>query len=276
MFKRFLSLIVLIAAIFTMNSCSKYQRLLKGTDYDAKYNAAVKYYEKKDYYRCLQLLEELIVIFRGTGKGEDVYYYYAKCNYATRDYTAAAYHFENFIKTFPSSPRAEECAFLVAYCYYLDSPSSSLDQENTILAIEQFQLFINHYPQSEKVAESNKLMDELLLKIETKAFNNAKTFYYIEEYKAAVASLNNVIRDYPGTVYKEECLYLILKSYYLYAQKSIEEKKLERYKSALEAYQALKESFPESAYLRQVESTRLAVVREMKELEGYPKTGKNN
>lgn len=276
MFRKFLSILLLITVVITISSCSKYQRLLKGSDYDAKYNAAVKYYEKKDYYRCLQLLEELIVIFRGTGKGEDVYYYYAKCNYATRDYVAAAYHFENFIKTFPSSPRAEECAFLVAYCYYLDSPQSSLDQENTVLAIEQFQLFINHYPQSEKVAESNKLMDELLLKIETKAFNNAKTFYYIEEYKAAVASLNNVIRDYPGTIHKEECLYLILKSYYLYAHKSIEEKKLERYKSALEAYQALKESFPESVYLRQVESTRLAVMREMMQLEENSKVNKNN
>ena len=276
MFKKCLSILLLLAAVLTISSCSKYQRLLKGSDYDGKYNAAVKYYEKKDYYRCLQLLEELIVIFRGTGKGEDVYYYYAKSNYATRDYVAAAYHFENFIKTFPSSPRAEECAFLVAYCYYLDSPQSSLDQENTFLAIEQFQLFINHYPQSEKVAESNKIMDELLHKIETKAFNNAKTFYYIEEYKAAVASLNNVIRDYPGTTHKEECLYLILKSYYLYAQKSVEEKKLERYKSALEAYQALKESFPNSAYFKQVESTRLSVLKEMKGLESSPKASINN
>lgn len=276
MFKKCFGIFLIAISVFAFNSCSKYQRLLKGTDYEGKYAAAVKYYEKKDYYRSLQLLEELIVIFRGTGKGEDIYYYYAKCNYGNRDYVAAAYHFENFIKTFPSSPRAEECAYMVAYCYYLDSPISSLDQENTYAAIDQFQLFINHYPQSDKVAESNKLMDELQHKIETKAFNNAKTFYYIEDYKAAVASLNNVIRDYPGTVHKEECLFLILKSYYLYAQKSVEEKKMDRYKSALEAYQALKEAYPSSTYSRQVEFTYASVLREIAQLEADLKKSKNN
>ena len=167
MFKKITGVLLLCAVIFSLVSCSKYQRLLKSSDFEAKYKAAVDYYNKKDYYRSLQLLEELIALYRGTAKGEDVYYYYAKSNYGISDYLTAAYHFETFTKTFPSSPRAEECAYLNAYCYYLDSPVSSLDQDNTMQAIQQFQLFVNHYPQSEKVADCNRLMDELRFKLET-------------------------------------------------------------------------------------------------------------
>ncbi|MEO8151391.1 MAG: outer membrane protein assembly factor BamD [Bacteroidia bacterium] len=251
MFKKIASVLLLCAVMFSLVSCSKYQRLLKSGDYEAKYKAAVDYYNKKDYYRSLQLLEELIALYRGTAKGEDVYYYYAKSNYGIGDYVTAAYHFETFTKTFPSSTRAEECAYLNAYCYYLDSPISSLDQENTMQAIQQFQLFANHYPQSEKVADCNKLMDELRFKLETKEFDNAKLFYNTEDYKSAITALNNVIRDYPGTGYKEECLFLILKSSYLYARKSIDEKKLERYKAVIESYNALKEAFPDTKYLKE-------------------------
>ncbi len=253
MLKKIVAILLLIIVVSGLISCNKYQRLLKSADYDAKYSAAVEYYNKKDYFRSLQLLEELIALYRGTAKGEDVYYYYAMSNYGSGDYISAAYHFENFVKTFPSSPRTEECAYLNAYCYYLDSPISSLDQDNTLQAIQQFQLFVNHYPQSPKVADCNKLMDELRFKLETKEFDNAKLFYNTEDYKSAITALNNVIRDFPGTTYKEQCLFLILKSSYLYARKSIEEKKLDRYKLVAENYNALKEAFPSSKYLREAE-----------------------
>ena len=42
-----------------MGACSKYQKLLKSSDYALKYENGVKYYEKKDYYRAVGLFEEL-------------------------------------------------------------------------------------------------------------------------------------------------------------------------------------------------------------------------
>lgn len=253
MFKKGAYILVLVLVMLGMGSCSKYQRLLKSGDYEAKYKAAIEYYDKKDYFRALQLFEELIPLYRGTAKGEDVYYYYAKSNYGVADYFTAAYHFENFVKTYPSGSRAEECSFLNAYCYYLDSPISSLDQENTMKAMEQFQLFVNRYPQSDRVAECNKLMDQLRAKLETKEFDNAVLFYKMEDYKSAVTALNNVISDYPGTQYKEECMFLVLKSSYLYARQSVETKKLERYNAALEAFNAFKEAFPNSRHIKEAE-----------------------
>ena len=235
---------------------------------EAKYQAAVKYYENKNYFQALQLFEELITVFRGTTKAEDTYYYYCQCYFETGEYTVAAYHFNNFNQTFPNSPRAEESLFKNAYCYYLDSPTSSLDQKNTIDAIRQFQLFINRYPQSSQVQKSNELIDELRLKLETKDFNNAKLYFRTGYYKASMVAFQNVLKTYPSTIFKEDCLYYVLRSSFIYANQSIENKKAERYKVTIENYYKLIDAFPEGKYLKEAEKILLEAQSKIKKMEG--------
>jgi len=253
--------------IVTFTSCSKFTRIQKSTDMEAKYAAAVKYYEKERYFQALQLFEELITVFRGTVKAEDTYYYYCECYFKTGEYTVAAYHYNNFHQTFPSSPRAEEALFKNAYCYYLDSPPTSLDQQNTVDAIRQFQLFINRYPKSEKVQNSNELIDELRFKLETKDFNNAKLYYKTGNHKAAIVAFQNVIKEYPSTIFKEESLYYILRASFAYAEQSVTGKQSERYKSTIENYYKLIDAYPSGKYLRDAEKYLLDAQSRIKKLE---------
>ncbi len=142
MFKKLIFFLFLISSV-ALISCSKYQKLLKGADNEAKYEAAIDYYEKDDYYRALQLFDPLIAVYRGTKKAETLYYYYAYCYYKQQDYILASYYFKRFVKNSPNSDKAEECVYLSAYCTYLDSPKYNLDQTNTYEAIKDLQLFIN-------------------------------------------------------------------------------------------------------------------------------------
>jgi outer membrane protein assembly factor BamD len=256
--------LLLITVAILMSSCSNYQRVLKGTDMNLKFETAEKYFLKEDYFRALQLLEELMVVFRGTEKGEKVFYYYAYCNYHTGDYIMASYHFNNFLLTYPNSKYAEEVQFMYAYCYYLESPVSSLDQTSSVDAIDKFQLFINRYPQSKKVEEANNLIDELRMKLEAKAFNNAKLYYKTENYKAAITAFQNVLNDFPATIYKEEILYLSFRSSYLYAINSVESKMVSRLKDARENYLKLIDAFPQSQYLSEAEKAFNDINQELK------------
>ena len=188
--------------------------MMKSTDMEAKYNAAVKYYEKKDYYHALQLFEELITVYRGTSKAEQSYFYYVYCTYYVDDFTMAAYHFNNFVQSYPNSSHAEEMQYMYAYCYYLDSPIPSLDQTSTIDAIDKFQIFINKFPESTRVADANKMMDELRAKLEEKTFNNAKLYYRTSDYNAAVVAFSNFQKDFPYSLYIEESMYLGLRASY--------------------------------------------------------------
>jgi outer membrane protein assembly factor BamD len=254
MFKKQLTLLasVLALLIITLGSCkSKYEKLKASNDYAKKYQEAIKYYNQKDYNKALGLFEVLVERYRGRTEAEDLFYYYAFTNYKLKDYTSARYHFKTFADTYPSSTRAEECRFFSAYCYYLDSPIFSLDQDNTLKAIEALQLFINLYPKSDRVTEASKLIQNLRDKLETKAYANAKLYLTIGDYQSAVIAFNNALRDYPDTKYGEEMEYLIVKSQYLYASRSLEYKQEERYTQAIAYADQFSEKYPTSKYGRE-------------------------
>lgn len=248
----FKKLFIFLTALTLLASCSKYQKILKSTDSEAKFNAAVAYYEKKDYYRALPLFEELISVYRGQNRAEKVYYYYAYCNYYLEDYELAAFHFETFVNTFPRSEYTEECAFLHAYCFYKSSPEFSLDQENTLKAIAKMQIFVNRYPASTRVAECNTLIDKLRYKLEEKYFSVSKLYYDKADYKAAITSFKNLLTDYPATSFKEDAMYYIAKTYYLYAQNSVENRKAERFSATVDAGNEFLHQFPDSKSAKEV------------------------
>ncbi len=227
---------------------------------------ATLYYENGKYQKAFPLFEELITVFRGTSKAEDVYYYYAYCNYQLGDYMLAGYHFDNFVRTFPRSTRAQDAQFMNAKCYFLDSAEPSLDQASTYKAIDELQLFINKYPESPKVDECNDLMDRLRYKLETKAYNGAKLYYRLGEHKAAIFALRNTLADFPDTRFREELSFMILRSSFLLADNSVAEKKVERFEATLRECDAFMSKFPRSADLKNAESIKNDSKRELEKL----------
>jgi len=236
----------LFCLILLHSSCSDYSRIQKGRDMDAKLDLAIKLYNKGDYFKALPLLEELITVYRGTKKAEKTYYYYSYTNYRLGDYASAAYDFENFARTFPSSEFTEECAYMHAYCYYQDSPQYSLDQTNTVKAINELQLFTDRYPQSTRVEQCNKLIDILRGKLELKAYNNAEMYYDMDSYKAAITSYKVLLHDFPSTNFREDVMFKILKANYFLAENSIDDKKAERYNDTVRAHTEFISAYPES------------------------------
>lgn len=234
---------------------SSFEKLRLSNNTAKKYQEAVKLYNKKDYNKALILFDDLVQKYRGRAEAEDLYYYFAYTNYRLRDYTTARYHFKIFADTYPNSPKAEECRFMSAYCYYQESPNYSLDQENTIKAIEALQLFINIYPKSERVPEASKLIENLRTKLETKSYANARLFLDIGDYKSAVIAFKNSLRDFPDTKYAEEMEFLTIRSQYLYAENSFENKQEERFNEAISMANEFKEKYPSSKYSK--EATQL-------------------
>ena len=253
MFKKQLTFLagIFIILIIALGSCkSKYEKLRTSNDNAKKYSEAIKLYNKKEYSKALGLFEPLVTRYRGQEQAEDLYYYYAYTNYKLKDYTSARYHFKTFADTYPSSPRAEECRFMSAYCYYLDSPIFSLDQENTTKAIESLQYFINLYPKSDRVAEASKLIQNLRDKLEEKSYANSKLYLTIGDYQAAVISFGNTLRDYPDTRFAEEIEFLTIRAQYLYAYHSREDFQQDRYNQSIDDAQQFVDKYPKSKYLK--------------------------
>jgi outer membrane protein assembly factor BamD len=143
---------------------------------------------------------------------------------------------------------------MAAFCDYKISSRPELDQDNTRNAIEGFKIFMNRFPGSAKVEEARKLIKELEEKLVEKSYLSAKLYYDMNQYKAAVVALNNSLKEYAETKYREEMMFLKLNSLFMYAEKSLEIKQRERYQATLDDYYSFMEEFPKSQYSKEVNS----------------------
>ncbi len=247
-FHRMNRLIILGLVILLLASCSKYEKILKSDDIQLKYDKAFEYYEDKQYVKSGTLFQYLIPVYKATDKAAKVEFYYAKSLYGQRDYILAGYHFGEFAKNYGNSTYAEEAVFLHAYCFYLHSPRPTLDQNYTYKAIEGFTMFQVKYPKSDKIPESKEILDELSGKLAEKAYINAKLYYDLGYYKSSIVALRNTINEYPNSSFREELMFLLLKSNFLLAENSISSKKKERYQNTIDEYYSFIDEFPDSKY----------------------------
>lgn len=266
MLSRILLFFIPIFLLISSSSCDSFEKVLKSEDFDYKYEKAKEYYNEGDYYKSRVLLEELISYYKGSKSVEDLYYYYSWCYYGDKEYLSAAYYFKRFVDVYGNSEHAEESLFMVAKSYSKMSPRAELDQTNTIKAIESFELFVNSYPNSSKVAESNALIDEMRKKMEEKSIANADLYFKISDFAAAAHDYQNVLLNFPETTERERLSFMILKSKFHLAEKSIESKKEHRFNETITTYLKFIDSYKDSEYLREAESYYTASNTYIKEL----------
>ena len=245
-------LILAVMGLVALTSCNDFNRLVKSTDSEMKYEVAVDYFERCDYNHALQLFDLLQASFRNTPKGESITYKTALCYFYQDDFDIASYYFNRFVQTYPFSKDAEKAAYMSAYCSYRNSPEAGLDQTNTHNAIKQLNNFIDRYPESDSLSRAQHLLTELNDKLEEKDYNICRLFYRMENYSAAITSFENMLKKYPNTSHREEILYDMAKTYYDYAENSVTEKQRERYESCVEQCNTLTYLYPSSKYLQDV------------------------
>jgi outer membrane protein assembly factor BamD len=248
--------IVYLLAVIVFSSCGEYNALLKSTDYEYKYEAAKNYFAKGQYSKSATLLNELITILKGTDKAEESVYMLGMSYYNQADYQTAAQTFITYYNTYPRGTFAELARFHAGKALYLDTPEARLDQSGTYSAIQQLQLFLEYYPKSAKKQEAQDMIFELQDKLVLKEFLSAKLYYNLgnylsnNNYLSCVITAQNALKDYPYTHYREDLSILVLKSKYEMAIYSTEDKKMERYREAIDEYYAFVNEFPESKYLK--------------------------
>ncbi len=244
-------LLLLTAGLIT--SCGEYEKILKSRDYAFKLDKAMEYYEAEEFVKAGTLFDQVVNIYRGTIKADTIKYYQAKSYYGQRDYILAGHFYGELAETYLNSVFVEESEFMVAYCYYKLSPRAELDQDNTYRAINAFKMYMMKYPTSERVSESQELINELSDKIVDKSYISSKLYYDLGYYKSAIIALRNSLENYPETQFREELMFLILKSSYLLADNSIESKRMERFQSTVDEYLTFNSEFPESTHFREAE-----------------------
>lgn len=244
---RHFSVIMSLAAVMSLTACkSEFERIRASGDPALMLTKANDYYAKENYTKAQALYELVIASYRGRPEAEDISFKYAYTYYYSGQYILASYYFKNFVQTFSASPKREEADFMAAYANYQLSPSFRLDQSYTDKAIDGFQLFVGTYPESERVQECNRLIDEMRHKQEHKAFEEGKLYFDLREYQAAIRTFDNLLRDFPETDNAEQVRFMIVRSAYLLAENSFVEKQEPRYQEAVQYASEFRERYPNS------------------------------
>jgi len=238
-------------------SCkSEFEKIRTGGDPEAMYKKAFEYYDNEDYQKAQTLLELVISNYRGRKESEEIYFRYAYTYYNLGQYLLASYYFKNFSQTYSTSSYREEADFMDAYSNYQLSPTFRLDQTYTQKAIDGFQLFINTYPNSERVAECNRLIDEMRAKLEKKAFEEGRLYFDLRQYQAATHTFENLLKDFPETANAEEIRFMIIRANYLLAENSILLRQEERYQETLKLANEFLDRYTGGEYEREIRSIK--------------------
>lgn len=256
--------ILFISLLFI--SCSDFQKALKSEDIAAKFEMGTELYEAEKWSKAHRLFAQIVPNYRGKPQAEKLMFMYAMTSYKMRDYFIAGYQFERFVTGYPTSEKVEEASFLAAKSYYELSPVYSKEQKETIEAIEKLQIFINTYPNSQYLAESNTMIQELDFKLEKKAFSIASQYNKISDFKASVKSFNNFLLDFPGSKLRKEAMFQRFEAAYNLAILSIKSLKEERINTALSYFEAFKKSYAQDDYISIGETMKNDLLQELEQL----------
>lgn len=244
----------LLGVFLMLVSCGEYQKVLKSEEPGAKYAMAEKLYNeakeennKSKYRKALRLFEQIVPQYRGKPQGEKVTYLFADTYYQLNDNYLAGYQFERFTSAYPNSEKVEEAAFKSAKSYYFLSPRYDLDQTETNKAMVELQKYIDTYPNGEYLEEANKLVTELRVKLEKKAYEIAKQYHHTENYKSAMVAFTNFISEYPGSPFREAAFYYRFDSAYQLAINSYEQLMAERLNTAKGYYNSYQKNYSEGS-----------------------------
>ena len=246
--------IFLTLAVLAMTSCkSQYELILQGNDVPEKFRLAYELLDKKKYSKAAEMFESLSLSTKGTAQEDTVMYYWSLCNYRYGDYQTAVTNLGTFVATFPLSPFYDDAQFMRMDCLYRSTYRYELDQLPTYKALEEMRVFVTENPDSKHIEEVRQMIDDLNGRLELKAYKSAYLYYHMEDYLASHYALKSVLKDNADNRYREEILYYIAMSSYMYALNSVASKQRERYLQFVDDYFNVVSEFPDSKYARDLE-----------------------
>lgn len=257
--------LLLLIALVALSSCGDYNSVLKSSDLDYRYEAAKQYFYQGKYDQSSTVLSEVLAATKGTERAEEALFLLGMSAFKGKDYEGAATFFKKYYESYPSGGYVEEARLYAGRALYANTPIPILDQTDTYKAITEFQSFIETYPNSKYRDEASQLVFSLQDKLIEKEYASAKLYYELGEYfgnctnggsnyQACIVTAQNAINDYPYSLRREDFAILILRSKFELAEQSVEEKKVERYHSAIDEYHGFCNEYPESKFLLQAKT----------------------
>lgn len=242
-FQHYAILVLLI--IIVVATCSR-QKIRPNISIEERMKVAEKLFNDGDYFEARTQFRIVILNSPGGSLSDKAQFYYAECHFRLKEYILAIAEYEKLIRMYANSEYVDDAQFQIGLSYFRLSPKAALDQTYTEKAIEEFQKFLEDFPQSELAPRAKEYMRKCREKLALKNYKNGESYRKRALYRAALIYYDYVLDNYYDTKYAElslwqkaECYRLLgeidhsLKFYKLYMEKYPQGSKSSRAKEFL-------------------------------------------
>jgi len=206
---------------------------------EERFELAKKMYDNGDYIQAKTQFKILTLNSPGLPFIDEAQFLLAESHSHLKEYILAADEYQRLTRFYPRSQWVDDAQFKIALSSYKLSPKPALDPKYTIQAVQQFQRFLEDYPNSDLVPEAEELLQECRTKLAEKEFKSAVLYRKMQNYSSALVYFDSVLDNYydtefvkPSLYWRGECLL-----------------KLERYEESVNAFQTYVDRYPKDRYV---------------------------
>lgn len=195
--------LTLIYLAFILMACSS-SKIEQNMTSEERYELGMKEFNKNNFLEAINEFSIVTLQYPGSAESDDAQYYLGECRFNREEYLLATYEYERLKRNMPASPYVSKAQYKIALSYDMLSPTSSLDQNYTLKAIDEYQAFIEYFPTDSLAIISEKRILELREKLAEKEYNTAVLYMKMEYFKAATIYYDNVLENYHDSKYAEK------------------------------------------------------------------------
>ncbi len=171
-----------------------------------RFKEAMAALEDEDYLEAQELFEVIILQDPASELADDAQFYLAEAFFRNEDYRMAAFNYNRLRQSFPNSPFYKQALFRASECYYHSSSQYERDQSDTEVAIDQYRIFAQLYPNDSLTAKANDRIRQLRSKLAQRQYAIAAQYVNMEEHKAALIYFDRVIAEFPDTDFYSQAI----------------------------------------------------------------------
>lgn len=168
---------------------------------------ALQLFDKHDYFEARTQFRIVTLNAPGSAIVDKAQFYLAECHFHMEEFIIAAEEYKKLLRLYAKSEYLDDAQYKVAMCYFKLSPKSALDQKYTWQAIEEFQKFMEDYPDSDLKAQAQAYLQQTRDKIAKKDYDNGELYRKLGYYESALVYFDEVLARFYDTKYAEPALY---------------------------------------------------------------------
>ena len=194
---------ILILLVVLLVGCGRRDPHLE-EDLSPRFDKAMNYFNKGKYSLAKDEFDYIIMTDPGSKMANESHYYMAESMFQMEEYDEASITFDRYVRFSPNYSKIEKARYRICECAINSSNAYQRDQSQTHHALEQLQMFIEDFPESDLAVDAEDAILALRLKLAQKDYEVGRMYLKLEEYESALIYFQSVLNHYYDTSFSDD------------------------------------------------------------------------